>query len=61
MSAEKLQFGEETSLEAKQEELLVRFDQLLAIEDTRPLTDAESTELNELKAAIAESAEEIKE
>ncbi|MEN9614387.1 MAG: hypothetical protein RLZZ347_694 [Candidatus Parcubacteria bacterium] len=49
------------SPEAKQDKLWARFDELLAISDMRPLTDTESAELNELKVAIAESAEEIKE
>ncbi len=61
MFREMPQFDGGESPEAKQDKLWQRLDTLLVTEDTRPLTDAESAELNELKAKIAESAEEIKE
>lgn len=61
MFREMTQFEGGESPETQQDKLWQRLDALLATEDTRPLTDAESAELNELKAKIAESAEEIKE
>lgn len=46
------------SRDEKQAKLFADLDRLQAIEDTRPLTDTEANELNELRVKIAEFLEQ---